>query len=150
MIRLETIGPGNWRPDLKVSEAQRAYVSDSMRLLARAYAYRESRSRAYVIYHGEVPVGMALYYDCDELNAFDFSQLFIDERYQGKGLGTAAARQILELMERDGKYDRVTLCYIDGNEAAKHMYENLGFRLTGECDGDEIIMEKAFTRAAPL
>lgn len=150
MIRLETIDPGNWRLDLKVSESQRNYVSDSMRLLARAYAYRESRSSAYVVYHGDVPVGMALYYDCDELNAFDFSQLFIDERYQGKGLGTAAARQILELMEQDGKYDRVILCYIDGNEAAKHMYENLGFRLTGECDEDEIIMEKIFAPAAPL
>lgn len=150
MIRLETIDPGNWRLDLKVSEAQRDYVSDSMRLLARAYAYRENRSCAYVIYHGEVPVGMALYYDCDELKAFDFSQLFIDERYQGKGLGTAAARQILELMERDGKYDRVILCYIDGNEAAKHMYENLGFCLTGERDGDEIIMEKVFVQTASL
>lgn len=145
MIRLEAVDPGNWRLDLKVSEAQKNYVSDSMRLLARAYAYRESRSNAYVIYHEEVPVGMALYYDCDELNAFDFSQLFIDERYQGNGFGTAAARRILEIMEQDGKYDRVCLCYIDGNEAAKHMYENLGFHLTGECDGDEIIMERAIS-----
>lgn len=145
MIRLEAIDPGNWRLELKVSEAQKKYVSDSMRLLARAYAYRESRSNAYVIYQEAIPVGMALYYDCDELNAFDFSQLFIDERYQGKGLGTAAARQLLERMEQDGKYDRVVLCYIDGNEAAKHMYEKLGFHLTGECDEDEIVMEKRFT-----
>ena len=142
MIRLEEINPGNWRLGLKVSEAQKQYVSDSARLLARTYAYRESRSNAYVIYDDDVPVGMALYYDCDELNAYDFSQLFIDERYQGKGFGIEAARQILELMERDGKYDKVILCYIDGNEAAKNMYEKLGFYLTGECDEDEIIMEK--------
>lgn len=142
MIRLEEINPGNWRLGLKVSEAQKQYVSDSAGLLARAYAYRESRSNAYIIYDDDIPVGMALYYDCDELNAYDFSQLFIDERYQGKGVGIEATRQILELMERDGKYDKVTLCYIDGNEAAKNMYEKLGFHLTGECDEDEIIMEK--------
>ena len=142
MIRLEEINPGNWRLGLKVSEEQKQYVSDSARLLARAYAYRESRSNAYVIYDDDIPVGMALYYDCDELNAYDFSQLFIDERYQGKGFGIEAARQILELMERDGKYDKVILCYIDGNEAAKNMYEKLGFYLTGECDEDEVIMEK--------
>ena len=142
MIRLDEINPGNWRLGLKVSEAQKQYVSDSSRLLARAYAYRESRSNAYVIYDSDIPVGMALYYDCDELNAYDFSQLFIDERYQGKGFGIEAARQILELMERDGKYDKVILCYIDGNEAARKMYEKLGFYLTGECDEDEIIMEK--------
>lgn len=142
MIRLEEINPGNWRPGLKVSEAQRHFVADSAGLLARAYAYRESRSRAYVIYHNDAPVGMVLYYDCDELDAYDFSQLFIDERFQGNGYGIEAARQILELMEHDGKYDKVTLCYIDGNEAAKKMYEKLGFYLTGECDEDEIIMEK--------
>ena len=142
MIRLEEINPGNWRLGLKVSEAQEQYVSDSAKLLARAYAYRESRSNAYVIYDGDIPVGMALYYDCDELNAYDFSQLFIDERYQGKGFGIEAARQILEQMERDGKYDKAILCYIDGNEAAKKMYEKLGFYLTGECDEDEIVMEK--------
>lgn len=142
MIKLVTINPDNWRLGLKVSEAQKRFVAEGAGILARAYAYRESRSNAYIIYHDDLPVGMALYYDCDELNAYDFSQFFIDERYQGNGFGMEAARQILEMMKSDGKYDKVTLCYIDGNEAAKNMYEKLGFRLTGECDEDEIIMEK--------
>lgn len=142
MLRLETAGPENWREDLRVSETQRRFVSDAMKLLARAYAYREHGSRAYVIYDGDVPVGMALYYDCEELGAYNFSQLFIDERYQGKGFGTEASQQILERMKADGRYDKVVLCYIDGNEAAKSMYEKMGFSLTGERDGDEIVMEK--------
>ena len=33
-------------------------------------------------------------------------------------------------------------CYIDGNKVAKNMYDKLGFYLTGERDGDEIVMEK--------
>lgn len=142
MIKLVTIDPDNWRLGLKVSETQKRFVSDSMKLLARAYAYRNSRSKAFVIYNDSNPVGMALYYDCDEVNAYDFSQLFIDERYQGNGFGVESAKQILELMKNDGKYDKVILCYIDGNEAAKNMYEKLDFHLTGECDGNEIIMEK--------
>lgn len=112
MIRLESVDPGNWRLGLKVSESQKGFVSDDMRLLARAY---------------------------------DFSQLFIDERYQGKGFGTEAAKHILRMMESDGRYDKVILCYIDGNEAARNMYEKLGFYLTGECDEDEIMMEKVLT-----
>ena len=142
MIKLVTIDPDNWRLGLKVSEAQKKFVAESAGILARAYAYRERRSNAYIIYNDDLPVGMALYYDCDELNAYDFSQFFIDERYQGNGFGIEAAGQILELMKSDGKYDKVTLCYIDGNVAAKNMYEKLGFHLTGECDEDEIIMEK--------
>lgn len=142
MIKLVTIDPDNWRLGLKVSEAQKEFVSDSMRLLARAYAYRNSRSNALVIYNDSIPVGMALFYDCDEINAYDFSQLFIDERYQGNGFGIEAAKQILEMMKSDGKYDKVVLCYIEGNEAARKIYEKLGFYLTGECDGNEIVMEK--------
>ena len=143
MIRLETVNPDNWRLRLKVSDAQKRFVADSSTMLARAYAYRESRSKAYVIYNDNLPVGMALYYDCAELNAYDLSQLFIDERYQGNGFGIEATKQILDKMKSDSKYDKVILCYIDGNEAAKNMYEKLGFTLTGNRDEDEIIMEKA-------
>ena len=126
-----------------MSDAQKRFVADSSTMLARAYAYRESRSKAYVIYNDNLPVGMALYYDCAELNAYDLSQLFIDERYQGNGFGIEATKQILDKMKSDSKYDKVILCYIDGNEAAKNMYEKLGFTLTGDRDEDEIIMEKA-------
>ena len=143
MIRLETVNPDNWRLRLKVSDAQKSFVADSATMLARAYAYRESRSKAYVIYNDTLPVGMALYYDCAELNAYDLSQLFIDERYQGNGFGMEATKQILDKMKSDSKYDKVMLCYIDGNEVAKNMYEKLGFKLTGDRDEDEIIMEKA-------
>lgn len=143
MIRLETVNPDNWRLRLKVSDAQKSFVADSATMLARAYAYRESRSKAYVIYNDTLPVGMALYYDCAELNAYDLSQLFIDERYQGNGFGIEATKQILDKMKSDSKYDKVILCYIDGNEAARNMYEKLGFTLTGDRDEDEIIMEKA-------
>lgn len=142
MIRLENVNPENWRLGLKVSEEQKSFVSDDMRLLARAYAYRESGSRAFVIYSDETPVGMALYYDCEELGAYDFSQLFIDERYQGRGYGIEAARLIIDMMINDGRFNKVILCYIEGNEAARNMYEKLGFYLTGEQDEDEIIMEK--------
>ena len=142
MIHLETITPENWRLGLKIRDDQARFVADSNGLLARAFAYREQRSRAFVIYADETPVGMALYYDCDELRAYDFSQLFIDQRYQRIGYGIEAARQILRLMKEDGKYDKVCLCYIEGNEAAKTMYERLGFYLTGEVDGNEIVMEK--------
>ena len=142
MIHLEDITPDNWREELKVSKEQERYVSDAMKILARAYAFRNQRSYACIIYEEGEPIGMALYYDCDELQAYDFSQLFIDERYQGRGFGKEAAKLILDRMKRDGKYSEVVLCYIEGNEAAKEMYEKLGFYHTGEADEDEIVMRK--------
>lgn len=141
MIHLEEITPDNWREELKVSEEQKRFVSSSAALLARAYAFRNERSVAYMIYNDDTSIGMALYYDCDELNAYDFSQLFIDERYQGHGYGKQAASMILDCMRHDSKYDEVILCYIKGNDVARDMYEKLGFFHTGEADEDEIIMK---------
>ena len=127
MIRLVTITPDNWRLGLSVREDQYDYVSDSSGILARAYAYRDNRSQDFVIYDDNVPVGMAMYHDLDDWKAYDFSQFFIDHRYQRKGYGLKAAEMILEKMKADGKYDRVVLCYINGDEAAKNLYENLVF-----------------------
>jgi diamine N-acetyltransferase len=142
VIHLEEINPDNWRLGLHVKDSQKDYVSDEMRLLARAYAFRNSRSRAVIIYDGDDAVGMALYYDCDDLKAYEFSQFFIDERYQGKGYGMEATEYILNEMRRDAKYPKVVLCVIDGNEAAFSLYQKCGFHLTGERDGNEIIMER--------
>ena len=141
MIHLENITPDNWRLGLHVRDDQRNYVSDSAGILARAYAYRESRSRAFVIYNDDLPVGMAMYYDVEEEREYNFSQFFIDMRYQGNGFGYAAASLIIQMMKDDGKYDKVVLCYIEGDDAARNLYEKLGFRHTGEAYEDEIIME---------
>lgn len=140
MVRLETVSPDNWRPGLHVREDQRTFVSDTSGILARAYAYRGSRSRAYVIYDDATPVGMAMYYDLED--AYNFSQFFIDERYQGKGLGYQAARLILQEMQKDGVHRKVVLCYVEGDEAAKQLYQKLGFRHTGDAEDQEIVMEK--------
>ncbi len=140
MIHLVDIDPGNWRFKLQVSESQKTYVANSVVMLARAYAYRDQRSRAFVIYNDETPVGMGLYYDLPDLECYDLSQIFIDERYQGKGYGKAATKAVLEAMKQDGKYRKIDLCYIEGNDAAKKLYESFGF-VEIDRDEDEIIME---------
>ncbi len=140
MIQLLDIDPGNWRLDLAVSKEQRTFVSDRAKLLARAYAYRAQRSRAFLICADDLPVGMGLYYDEPELQSYELSQMFIDERYQGRGYGRAAVRAILDELKADGRYDKVILCYIEGNETARKLYESFGF-VEIDRDGDEIVMQ---------
>ena len=140
MIHLIDIDPDNWRLKLEVAESQKHYVANSAVMLARAYAYRHQRSRAFVIYDDETPVGMGLYYDLPDLECYDLSQIFIDERYQGRGYGRAATKLILDAMKQDGKFSKVDLCYIEGNDAAKTLYESFGF-VEIDRDEDEIIME---------
>lgn len=140
MIHLLDIDPGNWRIDLAVSEAQKPFVSDRAKLLARAYAYRARRSRAFLICADDHPVGMGHYYDEPELQSYDLSQMFIDARYQSRGYGKAAVRAILDELKADGRYDKVVLCYIEGNETARKLYESFGF-VEIDRDGDEIVMQ---------
>lgn len=144
MIHFVDIDPGNWRLGLKVAESQKNYVANSAVMLARAYAYRNQRSRAFVICEGETPVGMGLYYDLPQMECYDFSQIFIDERYQGHGYGKTAIKLVLDAMKQDGKYSKVVLCYIEGNDAAKKLYEHFGF-VEVDRDGDEIVMERSLS-----
>ena len=96
---------------------------------------------AYVIYSGETPVGMVMYHDCAAMDAYIFSELFIDARYQGRGYGRAVVQRVLDLMREDGRYQKVCLCYIEGNAAARALYQGFGFVETDR-DGDEIVMER--------
>ena len=143
MIKFVDVNSENWRTSLKVSDAQKEFVADKTVLLARAYAYREYRSRAFFIVDDETPVGMGLFYDCPERDAYIFSQLFIDERFQGRGFGKKAAELVLEEMQNEGKYKKVLLCYVDGAVVAKKLYESLGFSEIGH-EEDEIDMELIF------
>ena len=143
MIALKDIDSGNWRLGLQVAESQRKFVSSAPWLLARAYGYREYRPNAFVIYDEQTPVGMGLYYDCPNLEAYNFSQLFIDERYQGRGYGKESVRLVLDAMKKDGKYRKVVICYVEGNDAARNLYTKFGFVETDR-DGDEIVMELTF------
>ena len=140
MVHFVEVDEGNWRIPLQVAPSQKNYVTDQVTLLARAYAFRGSRSRAYFLYVEETPVGMLLYHDDADMDAYIFSELFIDQRYQGRGYGKEAVRLALEHMKQDGRYSKVVLCFIEGNEAARKLYEGFGFQITDR-DEDEIIME---------
>lgn len=145
MIRLEPVTPDNWRERLEVHPDQEKFVAPKATILARAWVYRDARSRAFMIYDGETPVGLVMYRDYEDPEeneySYDFDQLLIDARYQGRGYGTETVKQILSMMEADGKYDKVTLCYVEGNDDARRLYEKFGFVRTWDEDG-EIVMEK--------
>ena len=140
MIRLKDIDPGNWRTPLCVSKEQEQYAANSTTILARAYAYRNAGSCALLICEDEMPVGMVLYHEEASMDAYIFSELFIDARFQRKGYGRAATKLVLDRMKADGKYNKAVLCYIEGNDPAKSLYESFGFVETDR-DEDEIIME---------
>lgn len=143
MLTLGEIDHNTGVYDLEVDESQKTYVASMEVMLARAYIHRKLRSRAFWILDGEKAVGMGLYYDCPEKESYDFSQIFIDKRYQGQGYGKAAVKLVLDEMKREGKYHKVTMCYVEGNEASRKLFEQFGFTETSY-EWDEIFMQMSF------
>jgi len=142
MIYLKEVTEKNWREvnSLKVEEKQQSYVSSNVGILARTYVYRSQNGQAKAIYNDNEIVGLLMYRECDEVQAFVLDQMMIDKRFQRRGFGEEAALIAIELMKGDKKYNRIVLCYCDGNIAAKDLYTKMGFYHTGEVDENKIVM----------
>ncbi len=93
---------------------------------------------------GGEPVGFAMYaLDEDDGNYWIY-RLMIDARHQGKGYGRAALRQLLGLLSELPDCPFVILGLQPGNDGARRLYEQTGFRMTGEVIGGELIMKYEF------
>ncbi|HFI0672664.1 TPA: GNAT family N-acetyltransferase [Streptococcus suis] len=90
MLDFVPVSPDNWRVPLSVSPDQAEFVADKVTTLARAFAYRMFDSQAYLIYQQDCPVGLILYHDFPERQAYLISEFFIDANYQRQGLGRQA------------------------------------------------------------
>jgi RimJ/RimL family protein N-acetyltransferase len=137
MIRLIEIGEDNWLDfvGLYLPEEQQRFLDRPVGILARGYVYRSENARVFGIADEGSAVGLALVKDLDEEPAcYDLQQFMIDERFQGSGFGTEALRQILTLLEREGRYDCAEVCVDRENRSALRLFEKAGFRDTGYID----------------
>ncbi|MCM1058263.1 MAG: GNAT family N-acetyltransferase [Firmicutes bacterium] len=108
------------------------FVASNAYSLAQAWLYREAGDvYPFAVYHGEEPVGfMMLDEDSDE-RCLVLWRIMFPEEHQGKGYGTSAIQQMIQLAKDSGKYDFIILDYVPENKIAKHIYEKLGFLPTG-------------------
>jgi mycothiol synthase len=82
-----------------------------------------------MLFDGETPVGVVMGSIGKHKSSpvMDIGPLAIIPRYQGKGLGRALLRVVLQLAERAG-YEKTVLCVNADNELAKALYINEGFK----------------------
>ena len=60
--------------------------------------------------------------------------ILVDRRYRGRGIGHALLVRALE--EARGRFERVRLTVFATNERARHLYEQVGFRVSGRLEGE--------------
>lgn len=52
---------------------------------------------------------------------------FIDSKYRGKGVGTAALQAVFKFVKEETTYKHMLLDVLEGNEAARKLYKGFGF-----------------------
>ncbi|MFP7478460.1 GNAT family N-acetyltransferase [Terribacillus saccharophilus] len=139
---LRAIDADNWHACMKltVSEEQKQNVAENAVSLAQA-AY-EKQWYPHGIYADDMLVGFLMFGTDQETKRVELCRFMIDKQYQGKGYGTAALVTLFDLIKiRYGPISFYTSIVPD-NLAAKKIYENAGFRMTGEILWEELVMVK--------
>ena len=126
---------------LEVSENQRGYVAPNAESIAEAHFQPKSWFRA--IYADDRPAGFVLTYEDPEGEGYHLWRFMVDSRHQRLGVGRRAMELLLERWRGLGA-PAGSLSVVEGNDAAIAFYESLGFQLTGEREGAELVMRLAF------
>ncbi|MCC6615581.1 MAG: GNAT family N-acetyltransferase [Anaerolineae bacterium] len=147
-ISLREITRDNWRPIALLSRTlppdQQRFVTHNAISMLDAH-YSDGALLHVGIYADEQPVGYVLYgYEAD-VDAWWIIRLMVAYAEQGKGYGRAAMGQVIERLRATPGCDAVYISFVPENDAARLLYESLGFVDTGEVEEGELIYRLALT-----
>ena len=140
MISLVEINEENYMTvcELSVYDEQKGFVASPVGILARAYAKRKANARALAIKNDEIIVGVVMFLDlAEEPACYTIEQLLVDHKYQNKGIGKQALKQVMDILESEKKYKTIEICVKKEAAQALRVYEGAGFTDTGYTDPNE-------------
>jgi diamine N-acetyltransferase len=134
---------------LRVAPGQERFVSSVQDSLAEAADYPHAKPWYRAVFSSGEPAGpvgfVMVSWNCEPkppeiIGPWFLWKLLIDERYQGRGYGTAVVRQIAELVRAEGATELLT-SYVPEDDGPAGFYQRLGFVPTGELDDNgEVIV----------
>jgi len=133
---------------LEVSPGQEQFVSSVADSLLEAAAEPDGRALYWAVYADETPVGFVMI--SDEVGSPDYIphylwKLFIDERYQRQGFGTATLDLIVEFFRGRPGVEVLSTSAGQGDGSPITFYERYGFERTGEIVFDnEVLLRLKF------
>ncbi len=148
MIRFRKITEENFAEIMQMKRPDdEKFVASNAYSLAQAWLYKDAGDvYPFAIYNDEQPVGFMMLDEDLEERCLVLWRIMFPPQYEKKGYGTEAVRLLIRMAQESGKYDFMILDYVPGNEVAKHVYEKMGFKPTGETNNGEIEMKLDFRR----
>ena len=134
MISLRAITEENFDAVIRMKRPDgEGFVAPNVYSLAQCWLYREDGDVfPCAVYHDDEPVGFLLLEEDGEERELVVWRIMFPEEHTNKGYGGETIRQIIELAQESGKYDKLTLICKPENARARHLYDSLGFRPTGQ------------------
>ena len=128
---------------LEVSPDQEQFVSNVADSLLEAAAEPDGRALYWAVYADETPVGFVMI--SDEVGSPDYIphylwKLFIDERYQRQGFGTATLDLIVAYFRGRPGVEILSTSAGQGDGSPIRFYERYGFEQTGEIVFDDEVL----------
>jgi diamine N-acetyltransferase len=138
---------------LRVSPAQQRFVSNVAGSLLEAVEEPDGRALYWAVYDDETPVGFVMI--SDEVGAPGYIphylwKLLIDERYQGRGYGTATLDLVVAYFRGRPGVEVLSTSASGGDGSPIGFYERYGFQRTGEIVFDEeVLLQLDLRRTVP-
>ncbi len=125
--------------ECQLPEEQQDFVNPAWFSIGRAYLFRDDNYPCIIYNEQMAPIGFInLCKWLGEGDAYSWSY-FIDERYQGRGYGKAAAQAAIQILKAADPGKPIKLATEKCNGRAQRLYASLGFRQLLELDGDDIV-----------
>lgn len=136
---------------LEVTKEQENFVAPNVQSIAEAYASVANGGFAtpYAIYNDDVMVGFIMYtyfhknsnpiyVDAANAPCYYIWRLLIDKNHQRKGYGRQAVAKVISEIKTMpyGEGGSIFVSYEPTNVGSKTLFASLGFKETGEIDGD--------------
>ncbi|MDW3220430.1 MAG: GNAT family N-acetyltransferase [Acidimicrobiales bacterium] len=154
-VRLEAIDSSNWREalDVRVRDDQLAFVADhqpvALVILAKSYVRPGGRSWEPLLVRDQAGSVVGVLAIEHGERTCELRNVAIDQDSQGRGLGTAAARAVIEWVRRPGGHCReLAVSAHPDNTAARRAYRAAGFGWSGERRDGEPLMRLLVDRPA--
>jgi diamine N-acetyltransferase len=122
---------------LEVAEEQRGFVAPNALSIAEAHFAPKHWMRA--IYVDQEPAGFVLTHEDPAEGTYYLWRFMVADGYQRRGVGRRAMELLLERW-RGLEAAAASLSVVPANPGAITFYESLGFHLTGEEHGGELVM----------
>lgn len=132
MIKLIPLSEDNWQAcaNLKVRPEQEEALPSNLSSMEELDLYPKTKAVA-ILNEEDLVVGFATFGIPKGERVSKIFRLMIDEKYQGRGYGKSALRQIVEELRASHDSNEIQVCYDPKRSDLKAFYGSVGFKEKG-------------------